>query len=78
MNKEIFAYRLSDGKRTSETVYTASSCPKCGVTLSPYVLYASLVENPEDECDNKIFALNFCNNCQECFISRHIFWRLFI
>lgn len=73
MNKEVTANRLSDDREISVTVNTASSCPKCGVTLSPDLLYAALIEDVENECNNKLFVLNLCDNCEECFISRHIY-----
>jgi len=73
MNKEITVYRFSDFHKIRVTVCTASSCPKCGVTLSSDLLYAFLVDDVKDECNNKIFILNLCPHCEECFLSRHLY-----
>lgn len=73
MNKEIFVQNLSNKKETLENVDIASFCPNCGVTLIPKTLYASLIEDIEDEYNNKVFLLNFCTHCKECFISRHLY-----
>lgn len=62
----------SNGSTYNETVELASTCPRCGITLHPYTLYAYLFEE-KDESENKIFLLNLCDHCNECFISRHIY-----
>ena len=62
----------SDNRNTTEEVELANTCPICGVTLSPCVISGVLIDH-EDEEDNKIFLLNFCPKCEECFISKHIF-----
>lgn len=72
MKQKISVYYSSDESTHNETVDLASSCPRCGVTLHPYNLFAYLLEET-DESENKMFTLNFCDHCNECFISRHIY-----
>ncbi len=73
MEKNILVHCLSDGSKSYEDVNLASFCPCCGVHLSPSILHAVQVEGSEDEYINKIFIMNFCPECEECFISRHIY-----
>lgn len=71
MNKEVIAYNYSNNDKHLVDVDIASCCPRCGVTLIPNILYAFLIECPNDDSQNKVFLMNFCSNCDECFISRH-------
>lgn len=71
--KQIIPVHHSCNESTyNETVDLASSCPICGITLHPHTLYAFLLEE-NDESENKMFLLNFCDHCNECFMSRHIY-----
>lgn len=72
MKQKISVYYLSDDSTHNETVELTSSCPKCGTTLIPEIIYSFMVEET-DECDNKLFLLNFCAHCNEGFISRHVY-----
>ncbi len=71
MFQTISVCRLSSNSISQEEVDIASSCPYCGTAIIPELLYASLVEDFEDDSNNKLFILNFCPNCNECFVSRH-------
>lgn len=66
----LTAYR--DNSPTCEDVELANTCPICGVSLSPDVISGTLIEY-EYMNDNKVFLLNYCPKCQECFISKHSF-----
>lgn len=72
MNSQITVYCLSTGNSQKESVELSSFCPCCGVHLSPRILYGILVDYDEDS-ENKIFLLNFCPECDECFISKHTY-----
>ena len=73
MKSQIQLLSLNDDRSLSESVELASFCPCCGTTLFPSVLYGVCIENEEDESLNKVFLLNHCPSCDECFISRHLF-----
>lgn len=72
MKTNVNLYSLSDGRNSHYDVQLSSLCPCCGVHLSPDVLYGAIVEFNDEE-DNKVFLLNYCPSCSECFISRHTF-----
>lgn len=72
MKESVRLIVYSSQSNTTESVELASSCPICGVSLSPDVLYGELIDYDNEE-DNKVFILNFCPNCDECFISRHVY-----
>lgn len=72
MNIQTTVYCLSTGNFQKETVELSSFCPCCGVHLSPRILYGILVDY-EEETENKVFLLNFCPECDECFISKHTY-----
>ena len=73
MKSQIQLLSLNDNRSLSESVELSSFCPCCGTALFPSVLYGVCIENEEDESLNKIFLLNHCPSCDECFISRHLF-----
>lgn len=72
MKETISVTTYSDNRNTTEEVELANTCPICGIALSPDVISGVLIDH-EDEEDNKIFLLNFCPKCKECFISKHSF-----
>lgn len=72
MNRQITVFSLSENTKYKESVELPSLCPCCGVCLSPQILYSVIVDC-EEETESKIFLLNFCPECDECFISRHIY-----
>lgn len=72
MKEHISLTSYSDQRSLFTDVELASSCPICGVALSPDILFGELIEY-DDEEENKVFILNFCPKCDECFISRHVF-----
>lgn len=72
MKETISITTYSDDSNTNEEIELANTCPICGVALSPDVISGVLI-NYEDEEDNKVFLLNYCPKCQECFISKHFF-----
>lgn len=73
MKKVILTKNLYDGNSRNENIDLSPNCPVCGVSLSPTVLYSALVEDDEYGYNNKAFVLNFCPECEECFISRHTY-----
>lgn len=82
MTKQIQALDMSTfknapntptGKVTQETIDIATSCPHCGISLMPNILYAALIEDEVYDSDNTIFVFNHCPKCNKCFISRHIY-----
>lgn len=72
MKYNISINYLSNNSISCDTVELAPTCPCCGVTLLPSVLYAACTEYEEEE-DNVVYILNHCQNCDECFISVHTF-----
>ncbi len=71
MKKEIKSYSPEDGTYQTMSVETACSCPLCGVSLNPDMLY-SVFFNNQTTCDmEKLYILNYCSSCDECFISKH-------
>lgn len=72
MKRNFLVHHLNDGHSSPEDIMFASSCPCCGITLLPTPLYAVCIDY-EDEDDNIIYLLNYCENCNECFISSHPF-----
>lgn len=73
MKSQVQLLSLNDNRPLSESVELAPSCPCCGTSLFPSVLYGVCIENGDDESLNKIFLLNHCPSCDECFISKHLF-----
>lgn len=72
MKKQVPVYCLSTGNNQTESVELSSFCPCCGIYLSPHFLYGVRIDY-EEETENKVFVLNFCPKCDECFISRHTY-----
>lgn len=72
MKEKILIKVLNDGSTMHEYVELATTCSCCGVALHPDVLFTACIES-DDEQDNVIFSLNYCPNCNECFVSKHIF-----
>ena len=73
MKSQIQLFSLNDNRVFLASVELASSCPCCGVSLLPAVLYGACIENDDDECLNRVYLFNHCPNCDECFISKHVF-----
>lgn len=71
MKSRITARHLDDNQLYETDVELASICPICGVSLTPKTLYAAVIEDEEDEEQNRCFVINYCSKCDECFISRH-------
>ena len=63
---------LSDSQKRRENVELSSSCPCCGVSLFPDLLYAVCVDHDDTE-EDIVYTFNHCQNCDECFISKHPF-----
>lgn len=63
---------LSDSQKRNENVELSSSCPCCGVSLFPDLLYAVCVDHDDME-EDIVYTFNHCQNCDECFISKHPF-----
>lgn len=72
MKRNLRLQSVSDNSISHHNVELSSKCPCCGVTLKPSVLYGALLAF-DDEESNKVFLLNFCPECNECFISKHYF-----
>ena len=74
MKKQIQAIHSDNNNCYNDIFDLATSCPICGVRLKPDVISATvLVDEEEDEELNKGFILNYCSECNECFISRHTY-----
>ena len=72
MKNQIIVHSLFDSSAYKEDVELASQCPCCEVALAPNILYAAIIEK-DDEDLNKIFILNYCPSCENCFISVHTY-----
>lgn len=72
MKSEIPVIHLSNSRESMEDVRLSPSCPCCGTTLFPKNLYSVCIDHDEEE-ENVIYILNYCNNCSECFISKHLY-----
>lgn len=72
MKESIALTNYSDNRQIEENVELATTCPVCGVALSPCVLFGEIIDFDNEE-KNKVFLLNFCPKCEECFISRHTY-----
>ncbi len=73
MKKQVQTIHLDDNRYCDENMDLATSCPVCGVRLAPLVISAAILEDEEDCENNKGFVLNYCSECDECFISRHTY-----
>lgn len=72
MKESIVLTLYSENTKIKENVELANTCPVCGVALSPDIISGVLIDCEYEE-DNKVFLLNYCPKCQECFISKHSF-----
>lgn len=72
MKESIILTAYNDNTPTKQNVELANTCPICGVALSPDIISGVLIEYEYEE-DSKVFLLNYCPKCQECFISKHFF-----
>lgn len=72
MKKQIKLFSLTDNTTCTYEVQLSSFCPCCGVHLSPQILHGVIIEY-DDEEENKVFIFNYCSECNECFISKHVF-----
>ncbi len=72
MKRELTFTVLSSRNTIREYVEFASTCPICGVALIPKVTAAISLSDIDEEY-TKAFLLNYCSQCDECFISRHIY-----
>lgn len=70
--KQIFELNLL-GIEDSDycEIEIASICPQCNVSLIPEFIYGVKVQKSHDN-RSVAFTLNYCPNCEECFVSRHI------
>ena len=73
MNKQIQTIHSDDSSFYNDIFDLATSCPVCGVSLKPDVISAIVLVDEEDDENNKGFILNYCSECNECFISRHTY-----
>lgn len=72
MKYDTIVYHPKNGKQSNEDVESAKICPCCGISLRPSILYTVCIDADEQE-DSFIYQLNHCENCNECFISKHSF-----
>lgn len=72
MKTTVKLLSVSDNTKSDYDVQLSSICPCCGVHLAPQILHGAIIEY-DDEEENKVFILNYCPECNECFISKHIF-----
>jgi len=74
MIKTISPQNISDSLESYPCkVDIAETCPICGVAIFPEILYVSPIACINDAFGpiSKIFILNLCPHCSECFISSH-------
>ncbi|MEZ3435690.1 MAG: hypothetical protein K1W34_13940 [Lachnospiraceae bacterium] len=72
MIQEIIFTALNSNESHEESVELPRICPICGFSLVPKISAAiSLSDLNEDGA--KAFLLNYCSQCDECFISQHIY-----
>lgn len=71
MKQSIDLSSYPPGDTFSEDVELSPTCPQCGVSLLPVVLHGVEVSDDSGMPD-KVFLLNYCPSCKECFISRHV------
>lgn len=72
MKNQIIVHSLFDSSAYKEDVELASQCPCCEVALAPNILYATIIEKDYEDL-NRIFILNYCPSCENCFISVHTY-----
>lgn len=72
MKKQVSILSFSDDCEEDQNIELPRSCPRCGVRLLPTYIYGVLIE-ADSEQNNKIFILNYCSECGECFISSHVY-----
>lgn len=72
MKTQIRLLSLTNDAIRYNDVQLSSFCPCCGVHLSPQILHGVIIEY-DDEEENKVFILNYCPECEECFVSKHLF-----
>lgn len=71
MIKDVSVVDLRNNNALPESVEVASKCPVCGTTLLPKVIAGVILLNNDADMNGRVFLLNYCANCGECFISRH-------
>ena len=72
MKRNILINNYNSNEHENISVEFPSVCPLCNHALTPDVLYASLIEY-EDPEQNKVYLLNYCSNCDNEFLSLHLF-----
>ena len=72
MIREVKFTILGTSATSKVSVELACTCPICGFSLVPKLSAATLLTDT-DENGSKAFLLNYCSQCDECFISRHIY-----
>lgn len=73
MKKTLISNTYPNEETYETDVELATTCPLCHTSLVPITHYSCLVEDSEDEDNNRVFVLNHCPSCDECFISRHTY-----
>lgn len=71
MKKDVNAYSIEDGSYQTCSVVLPSACPICGVSLHPEVMYSAVFYSKNTDELEKLYLLNLCSSCTECFISEH-------
>lgn len=71
MKMQIKSYSLENKETEMFSVNPASKCPLCDVSLKPTILYAVHFFDSDTDEPQKMYLLNHCPNCNECFISQH-------
>ena len=83
MKQKVNTISVDTGDTYPQTVELECECPICGIVLVPDVISGVSLNHSSDhddeydkkviDEDNKVFLINYCPYCDECFISRHIY-----
>lgn len=70
MIKEVKLFSPDHSDYENALIELASACPLCGKVLIPHIVFGSYTNDIDDK-DCVVYLLNYCNACNEEFLSRH-------
>lgn len=71
MKKKVESYSPETGELEVLFAKIATTCPICGVSSTPDILYSVHFFDPDTDEHQRMYILNHCPTCDECFISQH-------
>lgn len=71
MKMQVESYSPETGDVENFSVKTVTECPLCGISLRPTILYSVHFVDPDTDAPQRMYLLNHCSTCDECFISQH-------